>query len=77
MKEYVFNVISEIADVPVENIKEDSKVIDELKISCVGRCKLQIFFRDHIDVLMPSILAAKCETVKDVIDYMYEHQEDK
>jgi acyl carrier protein len=66
----VVAVVADKLDVPVEDIKQDSKFVEDLNADSLDQVELIMALEDEYDITIPDEDAQKIVMVKDAIDYI-------
>ncbi len=74
VEEKVIGIVSEQLNVPKEDIKTDSKFIDDLKADSLDVVELVMEFEDEFEVTIPDEDYEKIGTVGDAVKYITEKQ---
>jgi acyl carrier protein len=67
-------VVAEQLDVSVDEIKEDSKFVEDLGADSLDVVELVMALEEEFDIEIPDEDAEKIQTVKDALDYIQSHQ---
>lgn len=70
IEEKVIEIVSEQLNVPIEEIKRESKFVDDLKADSLDVVELVMEFEDEFDITIPDEDYEKIQTVGDAIDYI-------
>ncbi len=70
IEEKVKEIIAEQLGIEVEQIKPESKFVDDLGADSLDVVELIMAFEEAFDIEIPDEDAEKIQTVKDVIDYI-------
>lgn len=73
----VKDIIVDILDVPVENITEDSKLVDDLEADSLDIVEMLMQMEDKFGLQIPESTAEDFKTVKDVVDYLEKRLQEK
>ncbi len=74
VEEKVIGIVSEQLNVPKEDIKTESKFVDDLKADSLDVVELVMEFEDEFDVTIPDEDYEKIRTVGDAVKYITEKQ---
>jgi acyl carrier protein len=74
VEEKVIGIVSEQLNVPKEDIKSESKFVDDLKADSLDVVELVMEFEDEFDVTIPDEDYEKIRTVGDAVKYITEKQ---
>ncbi len=74
VEEKVIGIVSEQLSVPKEDIKTESKFIDDLKADSLDVVELVMEFEDEFEVTIPDEDYEKIGTVGDAVKYIMEKQ---
>lgn len=72
VKKTVYRLIEEITELPQEEIKEDSVMMDDLEISSMEIMTLFADFEEEFNMTLDEKEMRKCITIGDVIDCIAE-----
>lgn len=75
VKKTVYRLIEEITELPQEEIKEDSVMMDDLEISSMEIMTLFADFEEEFNMTLDEKEMRKCITIGDVIDCIAEKSE--
>lgn len=74
VEEKVIGIVSEQLNVPKEDIKSESKFVDDLKADSLDVVELVMEFEDEFEVTIPDEDYEKIRTVGDAVKYITEKQ---
>ena len=74
MLDNIKEVVAEQLDVSVDEIKEDSKFVEDLGADSLDVVELVMALEEEFDIEIPDEDAEKIQTVKDALDYIQSHQ---
>ncbi|HET6423973.1 MAG TPA: acyl carrier protein [Planctomycetaceae bacterium] len=74
VEEKVIGIVSEQLNVPKEDIKTESKFVDDLKADSLDVVELVMEFEDEFEVTIPDEDYEKIRTVGDAVKYITEKQ---
>jgi len=74
VEEKVIGIVSEQLNVPKEDIKTDSRFVDDLKADSLDVVELVMEFEDEFEVTIPDEDYEKIRTVGDAVKYITEKQ---
>lgn len=74
VEEKVIGIVSEQLNVPKEDIKTESRFIDDLKADSLDVVELVMEFEDEFEVTIPDEDYDKISTVGDAVKYITEKQ---
>jgi acyl carrier protein len=74
MLDKIKEVVAEQLDVSVDEIKEDSKFVEDLGADSLDVVELVMALEEEFDIEIPDEDAEKIQTVKDALDYIQSHQ---
>ncbi len=74
VEEKVIGIVSEQLNVPKEDIKSESKFVDDLKADSLDVVELVMEFEDEFEVTIPDEDYEKIRTVGDAVRYITEKQ---
>ncbi len=70
IEEKVIDIVSEQLNVPKEEIKRESRFVDDLKADSLDVVELVMEFEDEFDITIPDDDYEKIQTVGDAVDYI-------
>lgn len=71
--ERVVTVIADKLDVPADDIKSDSRFVEDLNADSLDQVELIMALEDEYDITIPDEDAQKIVTVQDALDYIDKH----
>lgn len=74
VEEKVIGIVSEQLNVPKEDIKSESRFVDDLKADSLDVVELVMEFEDEFEVTIPDEDYEKIRTVGDAVKYITEKQ---
>lgn len=74
VEEKVIGIVSEQLNVPREDIKTESRFVDDLKADSLDVVELVMEFEDEFEVTIPDEDYEKIRTVGDAVKYITEKQ---
>jgi acyl carrier protein len=74
VEEKVIGIVSEQLNVPKEDIKLESRFVDDLKADSLDVVELVMEFEDEFEVTIPDEDYEKIRTVGDAVKYISEKQ---
>jgi acyl carrier protein len=74
VEEKVIGIVSEQLNVPKEDIKTESRFVDDLKADSLDVVELVMEFEDEFEVTIPDEDYEKIRTVGDAVKYISEKQ---
>jgi acyl carrier protein len=74
VEEKVIGIVSEQLNVPKEDIKTESRFVDDLKADSLDVVELVMEFEDEFEVTIPDEDYEKIRTVGDAVKYITEKQ---
>jgi acyl carrier protein len=74
VEEKVIGIVSEQLNVPKEDIKLDSKFVDDLKADSLDVVELVMEFEEEFEITIPDEDYEKIRTVGDAVKYITEKQ---
>jgi len=75
--ESVKEVIVEILDVPAEDIKPESRLIEDLEADSLDIVEMVMQLEDRFGLQIPESAFEELKTVKDVVEYLEKRLEEK
>jgi acyl carrier protein len=70
IEEKVIDIVSEQLNVPKEEIKRESRFVDDLKADSLDVVELVMEFEDAFDITIPDDDYEKIQTVGDAVEYI-------
>ena len=70
MYDRIVEIISDHLDIDVEEISEDSHIINDLKADSLDIVELIMKIEDELSIEIPEDSVADLDTVGDIIDYL-------
>ncbi len=70
IEDKVIDIVSEQLNVPKEEIKRESRFVDDLKADSLDVVELVMEFEDEFDITIPDEDYEKIQTVGDAADYI-------
>jgi acyl carrier protein len=74
VEEKVIGIVSEQLNVPKEDIKAESKFVDDLKADSLDVVELVMEFEEEFEITIPDEDYEKIRTVGDAVKYITEKQ---
>lgn len=73
----VKQIINEILDIPVEEIKPESNLVDDLEADSLDIVEMVMQLEDKFGLQIPESTAEDLKTVKDVVEYLEKRLKEK
>ncbi|HZJ87402.1 MAG TPA: acyl carrier protein [Erysipelothrix sp.] len=70
MKETIKNIVAEILDLEVEEIKDDALIMDDLDADSIAVMEIVMELEDELDVEVPTEDILELNTVGDIVAYI-------
>ncbi len=70
MKNTVMNIVAEILDLDVEEIKEDANIMEDLDADSIAVMEIVMELEDELDVEVPTEDILELNTVGDIVSYI-------